>query len=109
MMRLLTLPPVGEMEKVPREEVPAEIARLAALQAALAVRLAAPPPVPKPVAGSKLVTAKVVADALSMRTDRVYELARQGRIPCHKVGRSVRFDIEEVRASVEHQLQTTPL
>jgi len=44
-----------------------------------------------------------------MRTDRVYELARQGRIPCHKVGRAVRFDIEEVRASFAHQPQTRQL
>jgi len=57
----------------------------------------------------ELVTAEVLAEALSMRTDRVYELARQGRIPCHKVGRAVRFDIEEVRASFAHQPQTRQL
>jgi len=107
MMRLLTLPPVSEMEKVPRHEAPVEMARLAALLAALAPRLATPPAVSGPPTGRSYVTAKVLAEALSMRTDRVYELARQGRIPCHKVGRAVRFDIEEVRASFAHQPQTT--
>ena len=35
MMRLLTLPPVTEIDKVPTHEVPTEIARLLVLQAAL--------------------------------------------------------------------------
>ncbi len=106
-MRLLTLPPVAEIEKVPRHEAPVEMARLAALLVALAPRLATPPTVSGPPTGRNYVTAKIVADALSMRTDRIYELARQGRIPCHKVGRAVRFDIDEVRASFAHQPQTT--
>ena len=42
MMRLLTLPPVTETDKVPPNEVPTEIARLLVLQAALAVRLTSP-------------------------------------------------------------------
>lgn len=106
-MRLLTLPPFSEIEKVPVKEVPTEIARLAALQSALAVRLAVPAVVTEPRPGAKLVTAEVLAEELTLRTDRIYELARQGRIPCHKIGRAVRFDIDEVRASFTHQPQTT--
>ena len=109
MMRLLTLPPVTEIDKVPPNEVPVEIIRLAALLTALGVRLTPPAIVSAPQPGLKLVTAEVLAGALSMRTDRVYELARRGRIPCHKVGRAVRFDIEEVRASFAHQPQTRQL
>ena len=109
MMRLLTLPGVSELEKVPSEEIPIEMTRLLALLSALTVRSAVRPAASEARPSAKLVTAEVLADALSMRTDRIYELARQGRIPCHKVGRAVRFDIEEVRASFAHQPQTRQL
>ena len=101
MMRLLTLPPVAEMDKVPPNEVPTEIARLLVLQAALAVRLASPLAVSQAQAinpSIRLVKAKELATLLSLRLDRVYELARTGRIPCCRTGkRAMRFDPEAVR------------
>jgi excisionase family DNA binding protein len=48
-----------------------------------------------------LVTAKEVAAACSLRIDRVYELARTGRIPSIHVGkRAMRFDIDAVREAL---------
>lgn len=89
MMQLLTLPPISAIQSVPAEEVPAEIARVAAIQAALAARLLMAVPSAAPRPATKCVTAKVLADALSLRVDRVYELARQGRLPFHRQGRTV--------------------
>jgi hypothetical protein len=101
MMRLLPLPPLSEIEKVPPEEAAAEIARLAAIQSALAARLVVTSPRPAPSEPTKYVTAKALADALSLRVDRVYELARTGRIPCSRPGkRALRFDIEAVRKAL---------
>ena len=75
--------------------------QLAALQSALAGRLAIPPAVSEPQAPGKLVTAEVVGEAMSMRTDRVYELARTRSIPSIHVGeRAMRFDVEAVRKAL---------
>ena len=104
MMRLLTLPPVAEMDEVPPHEVPTEIARLLVLQAALAVRLASPLAVSQAQATNpslRLVNAKELATLLSLRPDRVYELARTGRIPCVRTGkRAMRFDPDAVRKAL---------
>jgi len=104
MMRLLTLPPVTEIDKVPPHEVPTEIARLLVLQAALAVRLASPLAVSQAQATNpslRLVKAKELAALLSLRLDRVYELARTQRIPCVKTGkRAIRFDLGAVRKAL---------
>ncbi len=97
---LLSLPSVSDLEKVSVEEVPAEIARLAAILAALAVRLASTPTTPAPSTSPCLVTAQKVSEALSMPVPRVYELARTGRIPAVRVGRSVRFDLGAVRRAL---------
>jgi len=103
MMRLLPLPPVAEMDKVPPHEVPTEIARLAALQFALAGRLANPLAVAQSQATNpapRFVTAKELATLLSLRLDRVYELARTGRIPSIRIGRAMRFDVDAVRKAL---------
>jgi excisionase family DNA binding protein len=47
-----------------------------------------------------LVTAKAVAQAMSLPTSTVYEGAKSGRIPCVRVGRHVRFDVAQVRAAL---------
>ena len=103
-MRLLTLPPVAEIDKVPPNEVPTEIARLLVLQAALAVHLTSPLAVSQAQATNpslRLVNAKELATLLSLRPDRVYELARTGRIPCCRTGkRAMRFDPEAVRKAL---------
>lgn len=96
MMYLITLP---DPASVPPHEVQPECVRFAAFLTALATRLAVPAPAVSAHAATNLVKANDVAKALSVRVDRVYELARQGRIPSYKHGRTVRFDIEEVRQS----------
>ena len=85
------------MASVPVEQMPSMLIQLAALQSALAARLAIPPAVSEPQAPGKLVTAEVVGEAMSMRTDRVYELARTRRIPSIRIGRAMRFDLQAVR------------
>ena len=95
MMRLLTLPPVAEIDKVPPNEVPTEIARLLVLQAALAVRLAVVQPA-SPT--GRLLTAKELAAEIRYSVDTVYDMARTGRIPvAARKGRAVRFDLQAVR------------
>lgn len=93
----LPLPTIEEMASVPVEQMPSMLIQLAALQSALAARLAIPPAVSEPQAPGKLVTAEVVGEAMSMRTDRVYELARTRRIPSIRIGRAMRFDLQAVR------------
>jgi len=48
-----------------------------------------------------LLRAPEVAELLDLSTDRVYALARQGRIPNVKIGRSVRFARAAVGAWIE--------
>lgn len=99
---ITTLPKVEDLASVPIEQVPPLLLHLSALQAALASRLAIQPtaPAPQEDSVSRLLTAKQLAGDLSFRLDRVYELARTGRIPSVHIGRTVRFDVEAVRRSL---------
>ena len=56
----------------------------------------------------RLVAAKVVAERLGITTNRVYELAAQGILPCVRLGRQVRFDPEKVEALVASGGQALP-
>jgi len=49
-----------------------------------------------------LLKAKDVAELLSVKPSRVYELARRGLLPCVRLGRNVRFDPEQIRQWVEN-------
>jgi excisionase family DNA binding protein len=40
----------------------------------------------------KLLTAAPLAKAVNVSTSRIYQLARDGVIPCVRIGRQVRFD-----------------
>ena len=44
----------------------------------------------------RLLTAREVSDAIGISEHRLYELARQSRIPSVRIGRSVRFDPRRV-------------
>lgn len=46
----------------------------------------------------RLLTADQVAEAMSLPKHRVYELGREGIMPCIRIGRSMRFDANAVRA-----------
>jgi len=54
---------------------------------------------PRPVDG-KFVNAETVADYFGVSSDLIYLMAREGRIPCHRIGRLVRFRIAEVEALI---------
>jgi excisionase family DNA binding protein len=45
-----------------------------------------------------LITAQEAAKRLSLSKGYLYRLARAGRLPCHRVGRAVRFNIDELHA-----------
>lgn len=49
----------------------------------------------------KLLTAREVAVLLKLKPQRVYELARGGKIPSVRVGRQVRFDESALRHWIE--------
>ena len=49
--------------------------------------------------GDHLLTAEELADRLKIPISWVYEQSRLGKIPSHKLGRYIRFDLHEVLAS----------
>lgn len=49
------------------------------------------------------VKAQELADYLQVSTGFVYKLAREKRIPCIHIGRSVRFDIDSVKRAIGQQ------
>jgi excisionase family DNA binding protein len=53
----------------------------------------------------KLLTPEKLALKLSVPVSWVYEQSRQGKIPTHKLGRYLRFDVAEV---LEAQKKKTP-
>jgi len=48
---------------------------------------------------SNLLTSEELADRLRVPLSWVYEQSRQGNIPTHRLGRYIRFDLQEVLAS----------
>jgi excisionase family DNA binding protein len=52
-----------------------------------------------------LLTSEALAQQLSVPVSWVYEQSRQGRIPTHKIGRYLRFDLAEV---IEAQKKRSP-
>lgn len=50
----------------------------------------------QPLTRADILTAKEVADLLHLPKSTVYELARRGILPAHRVGRAWRFVRQEV-------------
>jgi len=50
-------------------------------------------------ADTHLLTPEKLAGRLKVPVSWVYEQSRQGKIPSHKLGRYIRFDLHEVLAS----------
>jgi excisionase family DNA binding protein len=48
---------------------------------------------------AELLTPEDLADRLKVPLSWVYEQSRQGKIPTHRLGRYIRFDLQEVLAS----------
>jgi putative molybdopterin biosynthesis protein len=44
----------------------------------------------------KLLTVRDLQELLKLSRSQIYELARAGDLPCYKIGRSVRFDLDEI-------------
>jgi excisionase family DNA binding protein len=78
---ILPLPGIGTLE-LTREAYEAALRPLAAPQSAAATAPSA----------TDLVSAKALANRLSLPISCVYEYARAGRIPCVRAGRHVRFN-----------------
>jgi excisionase family DNA binding protein len=50
-----------------------------------------------------LITPEELADRLKVPTSWVYEQSRQGKIPTHRVGRYIRFELGEVLESQQNK------
>ena len=48
---------------------------------------------------AELLSPEELADRLKLPVSWVYEQSRQGKIPTHRLGRYIRFDLKEVIAS----------
>ena len=59
------------------------------------------------VIGRRLLNVREAAQYLDLEVDTVYKKARLREIPCVKVGRALRFDLEALERFVdEHTLET---
>ena len=54
----------------------------------------------------RLLDAEAVAEQLRMRVDFIYRLAREGRIPHLRFGRTLRFRAEAIDQWLQEQEQT---
>lgn len=52
----------------------------------------------------RLVRASVLAGIFNLTEESILRLARDGVLPCVRLGRSVRFDLQEVRQLFEKKL-----
>lgn len=48
----------------------------------------------------KYLTVKEIAEELSVAPRTIIKWQRAGRIPYYKIGRAVRFDLDEVKAAI---------
>ena len=52
---------------------------------------------------AELINADQAAAELGLSRYTVYKMAAQGTIPCYRAGRALRFDLQEVRATMRQQ------
>ena len=52
---------------------------------------------------AELLTPDELAEKLKVPVSWVYEQSRQGKIPTHRIGKYIRFDISEVLASLKKE------
>ena len=55
---------------------------------------------------SELLTAEQLAEKLKLPVSWVYEQSRLGKIPTHKIGRYIRFDLVEVLRTLKEKRET---
>ena len=89
---------------VPIEQIPALLAKLAAAQARLQLRLLMHRAQSSRNEESEtLLEAKDVADWLGVKEDYVRDLGRRGEIPTVKIGKYVRFERDSIRDWIAQQ------
>ncbi len=85
--------------RLPEDQIPKALALIAALQGALAARLATP--APSRLVPNALVDARELAQRLGVPESHIRTLQRAGAIPCVRVGaKYIRFDIAAVAAAL---------
>lgn len=94
------IPEATWARSIPTEEIPAALAKLAALQSALAARLLVEQTSNESSRAEPLVDAKEMARLLNCHESWVRSAARQGRIPFVAVGRYPRFRAADVQAAI---------
>jgi excisionase family DNA binding protein len=57
-----------------------------------------------PAEGDKLLSARAVAELLSLHPLTVYLMAKQGRLPAIKLGRIVRFKKSEIEKLMQRNI-----
>jgi excisionase family DNA binding protein len=75
-----------------------EISRKLDRVLALLTREVQPQDLPAQKDRPKLVGIKETAEALGLATSTLYKMTSEGRLPYHKIGRRVLFDLEEIMA-----------
>lgn len=55
------------------------------------------------VTAQRLLTVREAAEFLRISRNGLYILAREGKVPSYRIGNSVRFDLDELRAWLEEQ------
>lgn len=75
-----------------------EISRKLDRVLALLTREVQPQDLPAQKDRRKLVGIKETAEALGLATSTLYKMTSEGRLPYHKIGRRVLFDLEEIMA-----------
>jgi len=57
--------------------------------------------------GKRLLNAREAAQYLGLKVDTIYKKARLRELPCVKVGRALRFDVQALEGFVEqHTIET---
>ena len=52
---------------------------------------------------ANIVTAKEVGEYLKLTESTIYKLASEGELPCFKIGKSWRFDMDEILQVIQKQ------
>jgi excisionase family DNA binding protein len=55
---------------------------------------------PEKESKAPMVTPKELAEELKISRDLVYRLAREGKMPCERIGSNLRFNVTEVKAAL---------
>lgn len=91
-----------DIASIPRADIPALIA-------ALAARLLEPTPAPAPTAAAPLLNAGQIAAALGVPKSWVREQSRLGHIPVVRLGRYCRYRLADLEAAIAKRDEGSPL